>query len=779
MTKVIIKNTILFSIISIFTTACLFDNGANNTEDLKDEALTDETVAPRVVQLSGVIQKGPLILGSSIQIQELNTSLSPTGKVFNTETKDDFGNFSLAPELEENYAGIEATGYYFDEISGTKSASTLTLRTTSDVTSDRSIKINLLTNLANNRVKHLVTTDGLSFDEALPKAQTEILEIFGINQKLFTDAGQTYNIANFDEMDISETGNSNAILLAVSSTLLQVAHTRDANAIPAELSSIMASINTDIETDGVLDSASIKAEIVAGSKDVDASAVRLNLEARFEKLGKTVTVASFEDFLDDDGDGVLNLLDFSLDFPAKTASTLGEYVTSDAKTVTLVVGSTATANTDKGTIVLNGVDTGVKTHTVVDGDTIAIRLQAPTSHLGTTTNNTATITVGSVTGSFVIGISYFQPQKTAEISSVNIYNMMMSSVIQTATHETSDGKVFSLITGMNENNISSTSELEIHNITDPVNPVLVTSIDISTSSANGTRILAINGNHMAVAFYDPASYISIFDISNPSTGVTLIETFVTSFPPESAAIDSANQVIYYVGPSASAGLSAYRYDSTSSWAAGNYDIVSDTNFKCLDSGSDQTGDTGFCKPRKIVLNAAKTKAYIAMTHKDIAVLDIGGTFSSSTPASTFTFTFNRQINNGLDSVGVSTDNSSFNNVFLSPDENTLIGLDNSKVYGFDLTDDSVSFEYTLPTGQSTTIRKLSDDGTRLYHSYTDADGYPVFAIMSLASGIEIGQYKGAQYHNNISFAVTPDESIAVILYTDSANDFTHVLKLKP
>jgi hypothetical protein len=57
---------------------------------------------------SGVAQKGPLILGSSVTAQELGASLSPTGKQYTYQTNSDLGTFNPNSSFTSQYVGEES-----------------------------------------------------------------------------------------------------------------------------------------------------------------------------------------------------------------------------------------------------------------------------------------------------------------------------------------------------------------------------------------------------------------------------------------------------------------------------------------------------------------------------------------------------------------------------------------------------------------------------------------------------------------------------------------------
>ena len=71
-----VMNKIVFTLTLLLFISC---------ENQGDEAST--------ITFSGVVQKGPFIQGTPVTIQSLNDDLNPSGLVYLTETKDDFGAF--------------------------------------------------------------------------------------------------------------------------------------------------------------------------------------------------------------------------------------------------------------------------------------------------------------------------------------------------------------------------------------------------------------------------------------------------------------------------------------------------------------------------------------------------------------------------------------------------------------------------------------------------------------------------------------------------------------
>lgn len=242
-------------------------------------------------EIVGYVQKGPFITGTSINVQELTNQLIPTGKTFDTQIKNDNGNFKLSGEFSQEYAEIIANGYYYNEITGNLSGSPITLRTLSKIDNKTNININVLTTLRTPRIKKLMS-DGMTFEAAVTQSQKEVLKAFNIEKES--------NDNSFEQWNIAQKGEDNAILLAISS-IMQYGKNE------AELSEFIAKVGNDIENNGILDSQNLKESITNSASAIDNNQVQENLRQRFEALEiSDVSIPDFYGYLDSDGDGVLN-----------------------------------------------------------------------------------------------------------------------------------------------------------------------------------------------------------------------------------------------------------------------------------------------------------------------------------------------------------------------------------------------------------------------------------------------------------------------------------------
>ena len=205
-------------------------------------------------KVSGVSQKGPFVTGSAVTVQELDgITLKQTGKSFKGSIKSDKGDFAInGINLVSQYAMLEASGYYWSEICGCKSMGTVTLRAITDLSDRNNVNINLFTHLEFDRVMHLVTEEGKTVAEAKAQAESEILASFGIDVQL----------ENPEDLNIFESGDGNAALLAVS-VLMQ------GNADAADLSERMGDISTTLASEGSWDNPKTKVAMADWASEAD------------------------------------------------------------------------------------------------------------------------------------------------------------------------------------------------------------------------------------------------------------------------------------------------------------------------------------------------------------------------------------------------------------------------------------------------------------------------------------------------------------------------------
>ncbi len=273
------KGALLVSACMAMFVACS-DSGSDDiaggtSEDAGITAVTDWEVA-------GVTQKGPFVTGSAVTVQELDgITLKQTGKSFKGSIKSDKGDFAIKDiDLKSQYAILEASGYYRDEITGKKSTGMVTLRALTDLSNRKTVNINLLTHLEYERVMYLVTEKKKPIADAKAQADEEILAAFNIEG----DFGES------EDLNIFKSGDGNAALLAIS-VLMQ------ADVDVAGLTERMGEFSIAIAEGGAWEDADMKAAIADWVCDADLKGTLANVRKNVEGWKYADSVPAFEKYV--------------------------------------------------------------------------------------------------------------------------------------------------------------------------------------------------------------------------------------------------------------------------------------------------------------------------------------------------------------------------------------------------------------------------------------------------------------------------------------------------
>lgn len=244
--------------------------------------------------ITGKIEKGPFLTGSKVSLYELDKELKQTGKnIFKTETTSDNGDFVFDSKMEllSQYVELEISGYFFNEVTKTRSSSQITLNALADVSGKNKINVNILTHLVYKRIKNLVA-GGLNFSAAQKQAHKEILNIFHI----------TKEVKNSDDIGLTDGNDDAAILLAISSILLY-------QKSEAEFSEFIAMLSNDFASDGLITNNDLLEKIHQAQKNVNSLDVMNNLKSYFEGQSKTIVIENIRKYIDGNGDGILDAND--------------------------------------------------------------------------------------------------------------------------------------------------------------------------------------------------------------------------------------------------------------------------------------------------------------------------------------------------------------------------------------------------------------------------------------------------------------------------------------
>lgn len=236
---------------------------SSSSSSKKDNSSSSEEVKVFSGKISGVSQKGPFLVGSTITLHEIDDeTFGTSGRSFPDKIKNDKGEFEISyKELSSNYALLIADGYYRNENTGNKSTSPIKLNALSDLSDRSTVNVNLLTHLEYDRVIYLINEKGMEYKEAKAQAEKEILAAFGISE---------IKDANAEDLSIFGSTENDRALLALS-VLMQ------GSASEGEFSERLALIAQDLEKDGSIDGKQILANIADEAYSLDLKNTRQNI----------------------------------------------------------------------------------------------------------------------------------------------------------------------------------------------------------------------------------------------------------------------------------------------------------------------------------------------------------------------------------------------------------------------------------------------------------------------------------------------------------------------
>lgn len=299
------------SFLAALTTACASPGGAegSSTSDPDSDPGTSGPTStgtpdiPANVEVIGVGQKGPLLLGSEVTITPLDANGAALGTTYGGQL-DLHGAFSIAG-VPSGDARIVVEGFYFDETTATLSNAPSTLRARVAIEAEgQFVGVNALTHLVARRIETLIE-GGLAHEDASAQAHGELVATLGIG---IAPAMPT----SFEALDLFGTANDeNLWLLAVSATLLEAAALRagdESAPHDAQLQEILDAAAEDLADDGAL-SPGLWTELRDAEANVDAAAVEAALQARAAELGLDVAIEGLATVLDPDDDGTASASD--------------------------------------------------------------------------------------------------------------------------------------------------------------------------------------------------------------------------------------------------------------------------------------------------------------------------------------------------------------------------------------------------------------------------------------------------------------------------------------
>lgn len=254
----------------------------------ESEDLGSNEIEPQTYNVSGKVEKGPFVSGSTITIQPMDGHLQGLGSMYSSTIQDHEGSFSFGSKsFDSPYAELTATGYFFNEVEGELSEGMLTLKALVDLSDNATVNVNILTHLKYQRIQKLVA-GGEKFAEANKQAQEELFAAFGLSDYAEVDASS---------YSITEGTDESAALIAISSMLL-------ADRSEAELTEYLSKLSSEFSAEGKFTAATkqeMKDDRKYLSKKLDD--IKANVISRYENLGVNVDVKELTRYFDWDDDG--------------------------------------------------------------------------------------------------------------------------------------------------------------------------------------------------------------------------------------------------------------------------------------------------------------------------------------------------------------------------------------------------------------------------------------------------------------------------------------------
>jgi hypothetical protein len=280
------------------------DAGLGDTGPSKDASGDGSDAKSGSAILKGAIQKGPFVLGSSVQISAINSTGSPTGTSFNTSTTDDLGDFTVAFAYR-GYVDMQASGFYYDEVTGALSTAPIVLHALYDVTTGgaQNAYINIVTHLAHDRAVNLMS-GGMALAAAEAEAESELVVALGIGGTGFSPGGTGVNLN-----ELGADNDQNAYLFAVSAIMVETVIRQDGTtSLDANLQELLDTIASDLAVGGTLP-ASVTSEVLAAEEALDVDLTTDLFALRLQSIGSSATPAVLDRAVDSDGDGYRNTID--------------------------------------------------------------------------------------------------------------------------------------------------------------------------------------------------------------------------------------------------------------------------------------------------------------------------------------------------------------------------------------------------------------------------------------------------------------------------------------
>ena len=251
------------------------------SKDGKSSGLSDYSI-------SGYVEKGPFLSGSSITIQPIDERLFSLGGSYSTSTSNACGEYNInIAKMPASTVLLTANGSYYDEDYQGVSNDRITLNAIVDLSNGGKHNINLLTNFKYYRIAKLVQ-EGQTLSAANKQAQKELMDAFGLSK---------YNIQDVSSFSLQNNDDGAGILTALSILLLHNRHHE------GEFSNYLSKLVNDFADDGQFDDVN-KQQFANDRENLSLENDIEYLVEYYKEQGKTINIPSLFKYYDWDNNGI-------------------------------------------------------------------------------------------------------------------------------------------------------------------------------------------------------------------------------------------------------------------------------------------------------------------------------------------------------------------------------------------------------------------------------------------------------------------------------------------
>ncbi len=269
-----------------------------------------------LLSLNGYAELGAFQAQSKVHFYPLNKELKHSkDQIYSDEVTSELGNYHIADRitLAGEFFEIEVTGKFYNAITTEYSKNDVTMRAINHVATPYIIErdilhqaqlpptnINILTQLTAARIRTLLKKDAnynntdaslQIFQKASKQAMEELMQAFSITHYNNAEIPSNISFWNFNW--------DSGLMAAISSIILE--------GVGEEfLNNFFTEWDTDFAADGRIDNEIILETIHTGQQELKSETVQKNLETFYAAYKKDATFPPFWQFIDRNGDGVID-----------------------------------------------------------------------------------------------------------------------------------------------------------------------------------------------------------------------------------------------------------------------------------------------------------------------------------------------------------------------------------------------------------------------------------------------------------------------------------------